>query len=365
MKKLMKSLFCFAALLVALCLRVEAKEQHLLYVAAPGIRDYLGNGGHGILVFDADNNHKFVKRIPFGGLTDKGVPAHVLGICASAATKQLYVGTKSSLSCIDLTTDKILWEKPLPSDRLNITPDGKELYQPVLAAKKWRVLDAATGDILKLIEVEDGGVHNTLIHPNGNHAYLGSINSTFLRVADTKTREVVKKIGPFSVGIRPFTVNGKATLCFVNVNGLLGFEVGDLTTGEKLHRVEVQGFKTGPVKRHGCPSHGIGLTPDEKELWIADGFNKQMHYFDATVMPPKQMGSIAVRDDPGWVTFSIDGRYAYPSTGEVVDVATHKIVATLKDEAGRAVQSEKMLEIVFENGQPIRNGDQFGVGRVQ
>ena len=81
-------------------------------------------------------------------------------------------------------------------------------------------------------------------------------------------------VGPFSASIRPFTVNGRQTLCFVNVNELLGFEVGDLTTGKKLHRVEVQGFEKGPVKRHGCPSHGIGLTPDEKELWVADAHNQ-------------------------------------------------------------------------------------------
>lgn len=36
---------------------------HYLYVATPGIRDYLGYGGYGLLVFDIDNNHKFVKRI--------------------------------------------------------------------------------------------------------------------------------------------------------------------------------------------------------------------------------------------------------------------------------------------------------------
>ena len=53
-----------------------------------------------------------------------------------------------------------------------------------------------------------------------------------------------------------FTVNGKATLCFVNVNELLGFEVGDLTTGKKLHRVVIEGFATGKPKRHGCPFWG-------------------------------------------------------------------------------------------------------------
>jgi hypothetical protein len=35
-----------------------------LYVAVPGIRDYLGYGGHGILVFDINNQHRFVKRHP-------------------------------------------------------------------------------------------------------------------------------------------------------------------------------------------------------------------------------------------------------------------------------------------------------------
>ena len=33
---------------------------HYLYVATPGIRDHLGDGGNGLMVFDIDNNHKFV-----------------------------------------------------------------------------------------------------------------------------------------------------------------------------------------------------------------------------------------------------------------------------------------------------------------
>ena len=45
-----------------------------LYVAMPGIRNYLGYGGHCILVFDIDNNHRFVKRIQTGGLRKGGTP---------------------------------------------------------------------------------------------------------------------------------------------------------------------------------------------------------------------------------------------------------------------------------------------------
>ena len=92
-----------------------------------------------------------------------------------------------------------------------------------------------------------------------------------LMVADSRTHKVVRSIGPFGNVIRPFTINAEQTLCFVNVNELLGFEVGDLKSGRMLHRVEVTGFENGPVKRHGCPSHGVGLTPDEKELWLSDG----------------------------------------------------------------------------------------------
>ena len=121
----------------------------------------------------------------------------------------------------------------------------------------------------------------------------------------------------------------------------MGFEIGDLETGAKLARVEVQGFAKGPVKRHGCPSHGIGLTPDERELWVADAANRRVHVFDATAMPPKQQASIELRDEPGWVTFTIDGQYAYPSTGDVIDVKSRTIVATLADEERRPVHERE------------------------
>ena len=348
-------------------LRAEEGDSHFLYVAEPGIRNDLSYGGHGVLVFDIDHGHQFLRRIPFGGLDEKGVPRNVKGVCAHAATKRLFISTTHTLSSIDLVTEKVLWEKPFEGgcDRLSITADGRDIYLPSLEKDFWNVVDAATGDIVQRLETPNAGAHNTIVDASGAHAYLAGLHSPILRVVDTKSRAIVKEVGPFSSAIRPYTVNGKGTLCFVNLNGLLGFEIGDLVSGRKLYRVEVQGFSIGPVKRHGCPSHGIGLTPDEKEIWVTDGHNQRLHYFDASVLPPKQLGSIPLRDDPGWVTFSIDGRYAYPSSGEVIDTATHQILTTLEDEEGHHVGSEKMLEIDFANGQPIRNGDQFGLGRVR
>lgn len=358
-------------LLVALCCctavatAAESKpEQRYLYVAAPGIRNYLEYGGHGLLVFDIDDGHKFVKRIKTSGLDTQGKPLNVKGVCASAETQRIYVGTTRTVTCLDLVTEKILWEKPygFGCDRMALSPDGKVMYLPSLEGPVWHVVNALTGDVITKI-TPNSGAHNTVYGLDGSRVYLAGLRSPLLTVAETATHTSNFAVGPFSAPIRPFTVNGSQTLCFVCINDLLGFEVGDIKTGKKLHRVEVSGFEKGPVKRHGCPSHGIGLTPDERELWVTDGHNERMHIFDATTMPPKQVASIKLRDQPGWITFSIDGRIAYPSTGDVIDVATRRIITNLTDETGAGVQSEKLLEINFRDGKPVRAGNQFGVGQ--
>ncbi len=371
----MRHLLIFSALLAAFCggslnasaqdSAVEALPHRFLYVAAPGIRNYLEYGGHGLVVFDMNNCHKFVKRIPTGGLGSDGKPLNVKGVCASATTGKLYISTIETLQCIDLKTNSLLWEKALDGggDRMSIAPDGSVLYVPSFEKAHWNVVNGDTGDVIAKI-TPDSGAHNTVYGLDGKWCYLAGLRSPLLTIADTSTHTASRTVGPFSSSIRPFTINGRQTLCFVTINELLGFEVGDIVTGKKLHRVEVTGFQPGPVKRHGCPSHGIGLTPDEKELWVTDGHNQHLHIFDATVMPPTQMTSIKVRDEPGWITFSIDGQYAYPSTGDVIDAASKQIVTWLTDETGAAVMSEKMVEVQFENDRIVRTGDQFGIGRV-
>src|SRR5207245_6015714 len=227
----------------------------------------------------------------------------------------------------------------------------------------WNVVDGTSGEVLAKIDTKSGS-HNTVCGLDGARAFLAGLRSPALTVVDTKTQEAFGMVGPLSNFIRPFTVNGAGTRCYVNVNGLLGFEIGDAASGKLVCKVEVQGFKQGPTKRHGCPSHGIGLTPDEREAWVCDAANSRVHVFDLTSLPPKQTVSIALREQPGWITFSIDGRHAYPSTGEIIDTQTKKIIASLQDEKGRPVHSEKLLEIAFRNGIPVQAGDQFGLGRT-
>jgi DNA-binding beta-propeller fold protein YncE len=337
-----------------------------LYVAVPGVRNYLEYGGHGVLVYDIDHGHRLVRRIASGGLDDAGKPSNVKGICASAATGRLYVSTIKSLQCYDLLSDKILWEKTYPGgcDRMSITPDGTTLYLPSFEGDHWNVVDASDGRVITQIK-PNSRAHNTIVGPNGREAYLAGLGSSLVTVADVTSQRAARTVGPFAAAVRPFTINGRQTRLFANVNDLLGFEVADLKSGKVIQRVEVTGFSKGAVKRHGCPSHGIALTSDEHELWLADAHNTRVHIFDLTGGTPRQIESVLLRDQPGWITFSIDGRRAYPSTGEVIDVATRKIVATLADEIGAPVQSEKLLEIDFENGRVARAGDQFAIGGVR
>jgi DNA-binding beta-propeller fold protein YncE len=129
--------------------------------------------------------------------------------------------------------------------------------------------------------------------------------------------------------------------------------------------VEVTDVPRGQPLRHGCPSHGIALSPDERRLWVSDGFNSTVYVFDATVMPPKRLDSVQLRGQPGWVTFSIDGTILWPSTGQAIDAEKHEIIGVLTDEEGRAVESEKVVEVDFQGGHVVAVGDQFGRGMQQ
>ncbi len=224
-------------------------------------------------------------------------------------------------------------------------------------------MDAATGDLITTVD-KAGSPHNTQYSDDGAHVYLEAEGDTkLMSVVDARTNKIVRDIGPFEDMVRPFTFNGKQTLLFANVNDLLGFQVADVTTGKVLYRVAVPGVTPGNSPVHGIPSHGIAMTHDESEIWISDNGNDYVRIFDATVMPPTYKTGVKLRDEPGWITFSIDGTLAYVSTGDVIDTKTKQIVATLQDETGHKVESEKMLEVDFAGGTPVRAGDQFGKGQ--
>ena len=330
----------------------------------------------GIAVYDIDRSHAFVRRI---AIPDSG---DYPGIAASPQLGRLYVTshTRDELIAIDLTTDAIVWRKNLGryADSMWVTPDGRRIYVPFRDEIDWKVIDAVDGSVLARIDTERGrnydvdpiattGPHNTWINPAGTRAYLEVLTVPYIYVADTKSNRILGKVGPFGKGVRPFAVSDDEHYVYANVDGLLGFEIAEIDratwSGRMVRRVEAQvpasrlaEIPTPPARKpHSTPSHGLNLRPDQKEVWLVDGVYGYVYAFDVTTTPPKQIASIPIFQDaaerphPGWITFGIDGQYAYPDGGIVIDAITKTIAA-------RIPTSEKLIEIDFENGRSVRAG---------
>jgi DNA-binding beta-propeller fold protein YncE len=340
--------------LSALIAVAAPKEQHHLYVALPGSDGADPDRSVRILIFDIANEHHFVRRIPLWPAAHGEDAEAVRGVASHARSGRLYVSTTRRVAAIDLKTDRILWEKRYEGhgcDRLAVSPDGQTIYAPAFGSAKWYVVRAATGELRASIGVT-GWPRDTMYSRDGKNAYLAAWDSPWLSVSDATRHEIVRTVGPFSASLCPFTLNGKGTMAFANVDGLVGFEVGDLQTGLILDRVAAEGYDKDAAATYECPSHGIAFTPDERELWVADGVRNRLQVFDATVYPPAPLTAVELAAQPRWITFSRDGRYAYPSTGDVIDAASRKIVGALEAPAGAMpagvkIDSANALEIDF------------------
>jgi WD40 repeat protein len=350
--------------------RARGNVRDLLYAAVPGRVDDIGFGGIGILVFDASRNFRFVKRIPTWDYPAAQSPENVKGVAVSQSLGIIYISTVKRLAAWDLLTEKKVWEQTYDGhccDRMALSPDGKTMYVPSFEGPNWYVVDAKTGNLIKDLPTPATlGAHNTIWSLDGSKVFLAGLRSKTMSIADPKTHSIVQTVGPFANFVRPFTVNGAGTLIYANVNDLLGFQIADVKTGKVLHTVPVEGYGWARERLagHGCPSHGIALSPDENEVWVTDGSNSTVHVFDNTVMPPKQIRSIKMRDQPFWLTWSANGKWVYSSSGDIIDAATKQVIAGLKDELGREVQGEKAVEVIFQDGKPVKAVDQFGVGQV-
>jgi DNA-binding beta-propeller fold protein YncE len=325
----------------------SSRAQRYLYVGVPGSDDADSDRSVRVLVFDIANAHRFVRRIPLWPATPD--EETVRGIAADAGAGRFYVSTTRRLAAVDLHTDKILWEKRYEDhccDRFAVSPDGRTIYAPAFGTAKWYVVEAATGRLRNAIGVT-GWPRHTIYARDGKHAYLAAWDSPLLSVSDATSHEIVRTVGPFSASLCPFTVNARGTLAFANVDGLVGFEVGDLQTGLILDRVAADGYDSEAAAKYECPSHGIAFAPGERELWVADGVRNRIQVFDASMYPPMPLAGVDLSAQPRWIAFSTDGRYAYPSTGDVVDVATRKLAGALEAPAGVKVNSANLVEIDF------------------
>ena len=354
---------------------IPPPTKELIYVALPGtLEGSWDMNGNGIVVLDATNNYNFIKRIPTWNVPASDFPLQVSGMDASPATNMVYVAARGRMCAIDLKTEKMAWDKDYDGqgfERPQVAPDGSFMYVGSNLKDFWYVVNPATGDLItKVYSPLSNDAHNLNLSLDGKIAFMAP-NGPVMGIADTTTNTLTKTI-TFPDHIRVFVINHDASLIYSNLNNLLGFVIVDVKSGKIIQKVEVQNAgwpgNWSPEIRartpHGCPSHGIALTPDEKELWLCDGLNKCIHVYDNTQMPPVEVSQIKTTAGPYWITMGIDGKLAYISSGDVIDVKTHTIVGSLKDEYGRVMHSEKVLDMLFANGELVKVSNQFGNGQA-
>ena len=110
------------------------------------------------------------------------------------------------------------------------------------------------------------------------------------------------------------------------------------------------------------------MRPDETEVWVTDGVGgqAQIHVFDVTVSPPQQTVDVGLSyANPHWVTFTINGDYAYPAGPKLSGRPTDVIDTSTYQRVGAIGPSEDLLEVDFAAGFVAQVGNQFGVGRQQ
>jgi hypothetical protein len=362
---------------------------HLLYVATPG--DGGGDGESGMVVLDADHGYRFVKRISWGIPASELPGAKVTGITASVPLNMIFVTYIGHMIGIDLKTDKIAWTFNGESgvvrhfksasgtgccERPWTLPDGKTLLVGSSYNNWWYYISGATGKVEGKIVVPDSPVaHNMAVTPDGKIGMLGSETPT-MSIVDVPNRKLMRTI-TFSDSVRPLTINHDGSLVYATLNNLDGFEIGDVKTGKVIKRVELPGAMwkakwldpTNHFFGHSNPSHGIGVTPDDSEIWVSDDVNVAWQIWDnpGDGRNPVYNASKTVPVTPGtsssWISITNNGKLAFLGDGSVVDVKTHKVINVLKDEYGRRLHAvEKDLFLAFRDGRLIETNNQFAVG---
>jgi DNA-binding beta-propeller fold protein YncE len=316
-----------------------------------------------IHVYDIDHGHAEVKVISLFPCC-----ADVRGITAAVAPHRLYVmynqDSQGHVVSVDLLSDQVLWDRVAHTpgvDRGDVTPDGTILYVPTWegdAGSPYElVIDAETGEEKARIALPPRS-HDTIVGLDGQRVFMETKSSTAsLYVADTASNQVVAVVGGYCCGgvLGPFAINGTGTRMVNDVNGYAGFQLADIGLGRVTESIPLASGQGG---------HGIAWTPDESQVWVNDGGMPGVHVFDMKATPPQEVHLVAVSNVPHWITFSLDGRFAYVAGRKGSEDVTDVIDAPTYGRVSGLGPSEDLLEVDFVAGSLVAVGNQFGIGRI-
>lgn len=264
------------------------------------------------------------------------------GVTSAPDGSRLYITNEAlhTLDVVDAPSLSVV-ERIALSGRPNnvaISGDGRKVYVGIREEPgALDVIDTGSLRNVKSVPVE-GQVHNVYVTPDGRFAVAGSIQSRTISIVETRTDEMVRTI-EMSAGVRPMAfdtaADGSTSRIFVQLSNVHGFAVVDFATGREVARIEhrpIPGVHAHMDGLQGAPAHGLGVTPDGRQLWST---SKVYGYAYVHSLPDlKEIGRVYVGQHPEWVTFSPDGRQAYiAAAGDnqtfVVDTTTLKEVARI------------------------------------
>jgi YVTN family beta-propeller protein len=285
------------------------------------------SAGNDVTVIDVAT-HKPIRRIEVG--------PHPHGIAVPASQDVIYVTVEGTnpgeLLWIDPRTDKItrrLKIGPAPN-QLAVTPDGKFAYIPS-SDGYYEVVDLAQAKIIKRI-FTGGRPHNTLCSADGKRMYLAPMgNPKRVTIVDVATHKPIGEIR-FSSVVRPIALSRDEKRLYAEVDGLVGIEVADVAGRKKIHRIQADLSEEN--RKKGSRSHGLGIRPDQKEVWECDVEHHEVHVYDVTGDKPRQIATVPIGSRVYWLTFSPSGKVCYVSARgasavAAVDTHTKKIIARI------------------------------------
>jgi len=290
------------------------------------------SGGDNISLIDPATN-KVVGEI-------KGIPINHGAAAAPDGTK-LYFSSEGDQT-LDVVNSKTLavTNKIKLSGRPNniyISKDGLKVYVAIISEPgAVDVIDTVKLEKIKSLPTK-GGEHNVYVTPDGKYLIAGSVAGKNMMVFDTKTDEHLWSL--FDQGVRPiaFETNpdGSTKRLFVQLSDFHGFAIVDFAQRKEVSRVtlpEIPAAQRDPGPFNGSPSHGIGVAPDGKTLWVTSRTNQRVYAY--SLPDVKLLGEVPVGKRPDWITFTPDSKTVYVSTGganatSAIDVASRKEVARI------------------------------------
>jgi len=303
-------------------------------------RLYVGNSGSSSVSVIDHASREVIETIDIGARHHGSVP--------SSAGDRIYLTTEDTgeVIAVDTLTNEILWRTKAGTmlHEPSITHDDKLIIAPDFRAGRLAVIDAQSGQLVDEINMTDpsinakfDGLHNTYEMPDGIHMLSMSIMNESMIKINMSTREIVR-IYRLNGQPRPAAIMKDMSTIFVQLSELNGFIAVDLETGDEIKRIEWP-FEGDLPEGVGAwtPSHGIGLTIDNTEVWAASAFTSQLYVY--SVPDLEKLAVIDIGVLPNWIAMSNDGRTLYVTSQEpgdeqgsvaVIDIATRKISKVIK-----------------------------------